>query len=107
MPRTITGEVHPLVKLLCEDDRYKLDAYTFVREGLQCAQQILYPPTGERELEGKLSRHVTGQDLCHALRHLAHDRFGYLALPVPALHGGLWRNRVQPHQDRRDVQIPP
>ncbi|MGI8980811.1 MAG: Minf_1886 family protein [Pirellulaceae bacterium] len=82
MPRTISDEVHPLVKLLCEDHRYKLDAYTFVRDGLHCAQQLLYPPTGERELEVQLSRHITGQDLCHALRHLAHDRYGYLALPV-------------------------
>jgi uncharacterized repeat protein (TIGR04138 family) len=80
VPRTITGEVHPLVKLLCEDRRYKLDAYQFVREGLGHAQELLYP-AGE-EGETKISRHITGQDLCHALRHLAHDRYGYLALPV-------------------------
>ena len=82
MPRTITGEVHPLVKLLCEDHRYKIDAYQFVREGLRHAQQILYPVSGDGELEAKVSRHITGQDLCHALRHLAHDRYGYLALLV-------------------------
>jgi uncharacterized repeat protein (TIGR04138 family) len=82
VPRTIPGEVHPLVKLLCEDSRYKLDAYTFVREGLGYAQQLLYPAAGDGQLEVKVSRHISGQDLCHALRHLAHDRFGYLALPV-------------------------
>ena len=38
------------------------------------------PADGETEV--KVSRHITGQDLCHALRHLAHDRYGYLALPV-------------------------
>ena len=82
MPRTITGEVHPLVKLLCDDQRYKLDAYSFVREGLRHAQELLYPSTGDPESNAKVRRHVTGQDLCHALRHLAHDRYGYLALPV-------------------------
>ena len=82
MPRTITGEVHPLVKLLCEDHRYKIDAYQFVREGLRYAQQLLYPAPADGETEVKVSRHITGQDLCHALRHLAHDRYGYLALPV-------------------------
>jgi uncharacterized repeat protein (TIGR04138 family) len=81
VPRTITPmEVHPLVKLLCQDQRYKLDAYQFVREGLSHAQELLYPAAkGE---EHKVPRHVSGQDLCHALRHLAHDRYGYLALPV-------------------------
>ena len=82
MPRTITGEVNPLVKLLCEDPRYKLDAYLFVRDGLGYAQQLLYPPIMDGELQVKVSRHITGQDLCHALRHLAHDRYGYLALAV-------------------------
>ena len=81
MPRTITAEVHPLVKLLCEDSRYKLDAYTFVREGLRYAQDLLYPPAAD-PLEQTPPRHVSGQDLCHALRHLAHERYGYLALPV-------------------------
>ena len=105
MPRTIPDEVHPLVKLLCEDRRYKVDAYQFVKEGLRYAQELRYPPKGAgdtegkvsrhitpqdlgalnqeiAELEGKVSRHITGQDLCHALRRLAHDRYGYLALPV-------------------------
>ena len=81
MPRTITAEVHPLFKLLCEDNRFKLDAYQFVREGLTYAQDLLYPPAADPK-ERKTPRHVSGQDLCHALRHLAHERYGYLALPV-------------------------
>ncbi len=82
MPRAIPDEVHPLIKLLCEDQRYKIDAYQFIREGLRYAQKVLDPPQGEGDLEVKVSRHISGQDLCHALRHLAHDRYGYLALPV-------------------------
>lgn len=82
MPRTIADKVHPLVKLLCEDQRYKLDAYQFVREGLRYAQRLLFPVAGEHAPEALAPRHVTGQDLCHALRHLAHERYGYLALPV-------------------------
>ena len=82
MPRAIPEEVDPLIKLLCEDRRYKLDAYQFIREGLRYAQELLHPATGDGDVEVKVSRHITGQDLCHALRHLAHDHFGYLALPV-------------------------
>ncbi len=105
MPRAIPEEVDPLIKLLCEDRRYKIDAYQFIREGLHYAQELLYPSTGDGDVaakisrhikrrdlealhqeiagqEGKVSRHITGQDLCHALRHLAHDHYGYLALPV-------------------------
>lgn len=82
MSRAIPEEIDPLIKLLCEDHRYKFDAYAFIREGLDYAQQLLYPAKGEPDSKVKLSRHITGQDLCHAMRHLAHDRYGYLALPV-------------------------
>ena len=82
VPRAVPDDVRPLINLLCKDTRYKIDAYQFVREGLGYAQDLLYPPAGERDVEVKVPRHITGQDLCHALRHLAHDRYGYLALPV-------------------------
>ena len=41
VPRLMPDEIHPLVKLLCEDRRYKLEAYQFVRAGLAYAQEEL------------------------------------------------------------------
>jgi uncharacterized repeat protein (TIGR04138 family) len=81
--KSMTPEIHPLIKLLCEDRRYKLEAYQFVRSGLEYAQEVLElgrreeTPVGDGEV--RLVRHVTGQDLCHALKAYAHDQYGYLA----------------------------
>lgn len=83
----MSDEIHPLVKLLCEDRRYKLEAYQFVRAGLAYAQEVLRlraePPPEEDRSEGiKPLKHVTGQDLCHALRQFSHEQFGLLARHV-------------------------
>lgn len=88
----MTEELHPLVKLLCDDRRYKLDAYQFVRAGLEYAQEVLKlgsespAPVKGRE-PPKVMRHVTGHDLCHALRQFAHAQFGLLAFQVLASWG--------------------
>jgi uncharacterized repeat protein (TIGR04138 family) len=85
---SMTPEIHPLIKLLCEDRRYKLEAYQFVRNGLEYAQDVL--ELGRREElrlpEGDVRtvRHVTGQDLSHALKQYAHHQYGYLAKLVLA-----------------------
>jgi uncharacterized repeat protein (TIGR04138 family) len=81
--KSMTPDIHPLIKLLCEDRRYKLEAYQFVRSGLEYAQEVL--ELGRREEttvgdgEVRLVRHVTGQDLCHALKAYAHNQYGYMA----------------------------
>jgi uncharacterized repeat protein (TIGR04138 family) len=84
-------EIHPLVKLLCEDRRYKLEAYQFVRAGLTYAQDDLglgnESSAVEERHEGRPLKHVTGQDLCHALRQFAHEQFGLLARHVLASWG--------------------
>jgi uncharacterized repeat protein (TIGR04138 family) len=88
--RTAAAELAPLVKLLAEDRRYKLEAYQFVGAGLEYAQEVLGLGTSgprkgrqksqELELaEERPVRHVTGRDLCHALRQLALDQYGYMA----------------------------
>jgi uncharacterized repeat protein (TIGR04138 family) len=87
----MSDEIHPLVKLLCEDDRYKLEAYQFVRAGLAYAQDALglgqEPAREEKGAGGRPLRHVTGQDLCHGLRDFAHEQFGLLARHVLASWG--------------------
>ena len=106
MARLMSEEIHPLVKLLCEDRRYKLEAYQFVRAGLSYAQDVMgmgasvpgemaaeveeTAPSEEESAEDDLElvadapsqrplRHVTGQDLSRALRAFALDQYGRMA----------------------------
>ncbi len=73
---------HPLAELLSHDKRYKLEAYIFVFEALRHAQEKLgmgtehYPEEG---LEEEPEKHVTGQELCQAMRIYAQEQYGYMA----------------------------
>ncbi len=85
---------HPLAQLLNRDRRYRLDAYAFVEEALGYAHEALgmgrpkeseeeeqpsdEPPAGKHQPE----RHLTGQELCEAIRQYAVEEFGYLAKSV-------------------------
>jgi uncharacterized repeat protein (TIGR04138 family) len=91
---------HPLAALLREDQRYKLEAYAFVFEALAYAQNVL--GMGHEEPSEPLSatpgaaqeaglaeneaqqphRHVTGQELCEAIRRLALEQYGLMAKTV-------------------------
>lgn len=88
MPRSIAPEALALSRLMREDRRYKSEAYQFVRAGLAYAQDVLSfgqestPP--EHADDGRPIRHVTGQDLCWALRQFAHVQFGLMARLVLA-----------------------
>ena len=84
---------HPIVELLKEDSRYTFDAYVFVFESLNYAQNVLgmgkeaasEPP---EPAEGEPpQRHVTGQQLCEAVRQFAIEQFGYMAKDVLASWG--------------------
>jgi uncharacterized repeat protein (TIGR04138 family) len=82
---------HPIVELLKEDPRYTLDAYVFVFEALNYAQNVLemgveVPGTSEGE-ESAPERHVTGQQLCEAIRAFALDQYGFMAKDVLATWG--------------------
>lgn len=86
---------HPLAQLLNRDRRYRLDAYAFVEEALGYAHEALgmgrHKVSEETEEEespppvgGKIQpeRHLTGQELCEAIRQYAVEEFGYLAKSV-------------------------
>jgi uncharacterized repeat protein (TIGR04138 family) len=83
---------HPIARLLKEDRRYPLAAYVFVYDALQFAQQELgmgakspsepLPSGDPEEEEGAPQQHVTGQELCEAIRRYALREYGYMAKTV-------------------------
>ncbi len=92
---------HPIAELLRRDERYHFDAYVFIFEALRHAQEELGMGTdhlaqsdldaelnAEKESlldsdgEDKPERHVTGQELCEAMRQYAHTQYGYMAKSV-------------------------
>lgn len=72
-----------IMDLLQKDQRYHLEAYQFVRESLAYAQNVMQmtSQSGEGE-EGKSDKHLTGQQLCQAIREYAVEQYGYLAKTV-------------------------
>jgi uncharacterized repeat protein (TIGR04138 family) len=85
---------HPLARLLQEDRRYTLEAYVFLFEALQYAQRALgmgaekpSEPAPEEPFEAAASdsggqRHVSGQELCEAIRRYALHQYGFMAKTV-------------------------
>jgi len=82
----------PIIELLRQDKRYRFEAYVFVFEALRYAQESLElgqpcesePVQGEEtpEEERRPERHVTGQELCGAIRQYALEQYGYMAKTV-------------------------
>jgi uncharacterized repeat protein (TIGR04138 family) len=76
---------HPLAELLRRDRRYHRDAYFFVFEALRFAQEQLgiggMGSQGE-ESDPDEERHVTGQQLCEAIRQYAIQQYGMLSKNV-------------------------
>lgn len=93
---------HPIAKLAKSEGRYHEDAYTFVFDALNHAQTVLgmgaascrheaatEPELYEAEAAGyetegskaanAMDRHLTGQELCRAIQHLATEQYGYMA----------------------------
>ena len=79
---------HPLFKLLEQDPRFKLDAYQFVREALSYAQDemglgVREATRSENELDPEsYENHLTGQELCEAIRRYAIEQYGRMAKAV-------------------------
>ena len=85
--------LHPIARLLKQDRRYAFEAYVFVFEALGYAQNVLemgaespgeaaQRPQQEGEEEQPAERHVTGQELCEAIRRFALQQYGYMAKTV-------------------------
>lgn len=85
-----------LFDLLQRDRRYKFEAYAFLFEALSYAhdtlgmgkegdsEENLPTPRGKQRTGGKHEsrrpeRHLTGQELCHAIRQYALEQYGYMA----------------------------
>ncbi len=108
---------HPLAELLRRDARYRFDAYVFVFEALRFAHEKLglgieqpseqfAPDELDDKLDDELSfdddsgddfniddepqHHISGQELCEAMRRYAHEQYGYLAKSV-LNHWGIHR----------------
>jgi uncharacterized repeat protein (TIGR04138 family) len=80
---------HPISQLLEKDRRYRFEAYVFLFEALNFAQDVLQmgaesptEPIAESEEPTGPQRHVTGQELCEAIRRYALDQYGYMAKTV-------------------------
>ncbi len=78
----MSAEEHPLVQLLNRDHRYRLEAYQFVREGLDYAQRVLGMGVTRPLRRGEkptAESHLSGQELSEALRRFAIEQFGFMA----------------------------
>jgi uncharacterized repeat protein (TIGR04138 family) len=80
-----------LLHICRTDARYPVEAYLFVRSALAYASDVMQlgreaAPPVELELKkrrpAKTERHLTGQELCEAIRQYALNQFGYLAKTV-------------------------
>jgi uncharacterized repeat protein (TIGR04138 family) len=77
-------QLRAFVELLDRDQRYKLEAYQFVREALAYAHEVMQLPkqrSGEVPAADE-SAHLTGQELCRACRQYALEQYGYLSRMV-------------------------
>lgn len=95
MSKSMLDPRDPIVGLLERDKRYKFDAYLFVFDALQFAQQRLDMgksyAAGEfdeqKEIDDQVEHHVSGQELCEAIRQFALEQYGLVAQCVLAEWG--------------------
>jgi len=78
-----------MYNLLQSDRRYKFEAYNFVRESLNRAQQRTLQAPVDMEPKEPISdsslpssNHISGQQLCEACRSYAIDQYGFMAPKV-------------------------
>jgi uncharacterized repeat protein (TIGR04138 family) len=83
-----------LLQLINQDRRYPIEAYLFIREALAfasdakelgtfAAREPEQPDCGdETGKRSRRERHLTGQELCEAIRQFAVNQYGYMAKVV-------------------------
>jgi uncharacterized repeat protein (TIGR04138 family) len=80
------SQPHPIVQLLRDDPRYRVEAYQFVRDALTYAHEVMdLGEPAEQEAaseEESPKRHLTGQQLCEAIRCYALEQYGLMAKTV-------------------------
>jgi uncharacterized repeat protein (TIGR04138 family) len=79
-----------LAAVLARDPRYTFQAYAFILEALEYSKSLKLRKS-QRTRDGNKSaprsQHVSGGELCEALRCLALDHYGLMALAVLRLWG--------------------
>ena len=87
----MTRALRRIAEIAKKDGRYKFDAYIFIQQALAYAQFELgmglprpYGVEGEEEppAEPPPEAHLTGQQLCEAIRLYASDMYGLMAKTV-------------------------
>lgn len=78
--------IDAILQIVRKDPRYRPEAYLFVFEALHAAQQAQRGQGGGSASQSPVSegdtreeRHLTGQELCQAIRLHALDQYGYMA----------------------------
>lgn len=83
----MSDETQKIVEGARRDGRFSPEAFFFVYQALEFARYELdlggssdeAPPSSEEDPDRETSRHITGQQLCEAIRQFALRQFGYLA----------------------------
>jgi len=79
----MADETFALHQLVARDQRYPIEAYFFVRDSLSYAadsMELSKQYRHESEVyEPAEEHHLTGQQLCEAIREYALNQFGYMA----------------------------
>jgi len=82
----MSEEKFSLDQLVSQDPRYPVEAYVFVREALAFASDSMElgvaPDLEEDDPPSPPERHLTGQELCEAIRQFAINQYGYMAKVV-------------------------
>lgn len=76
---------HPFVQLLRSDPRYSVEAYQLVQNALTYAHEVLKYGDSEDidpDADEPAERHISGQQLCEAIRQYASEQFGLMAKVV-------------------------